>query len=128
MADGYARNYLLPRGLAVAATPKAIEEAQLMQKQMKEQVNAQNSQWNALKEVLPTTTLIIKAKANEDGTLFGALSSAVIVGTLHKEKQIELKPTWVHLAAPIKQAGVHAIEVRLPNGTNTTFAVEVKAK
>lgn len=128
VADGYARNYLLPRGLAVAATPKTIEEAQRMQKQMKEQVNAQGSQWTALIGVLPATTLTINAKANEDGTLFGALSAAVIVGTLHKEKKIELKPAWLHIAAPIKQVGMHAIEVRLPNGASATFMLEVQAK
>lgn len=128
VADGYARNYLLPRGLAVSATLKAIEEALRIQKETKEHVSAQDNQWNALKAVLTTTTLIINAKANADGTLFGALSAAVIVGTLYKEKQIELKPVWLHLAAPIKQVGVHAIEVRLPNGTQTTFTLDVKAK
>lgn len=128
VSDGYARNYLFPRGLAVSATKKAIEAVQAEQEKIAANAQSQQAQWQKLKQELESTPIGIKAKANKDGTLFGALSAAVIVGTLQKEKKVEMQPSWVQLEHPIKTTGTHLVPVHFPSGLQATFTLHVKSK
>lgn len=124
VADGYARNYLLPRGLAVEATPgnmKALKEAQRREHEKEQEADAQA---HALKQRLEQLDLKIKAKAGEKGRLFGAITSKHISDEL-KEQNITVDRKKVQLDEPIRALGVTKVEIKLRPGITAVMNVHV---
>lgn len=127
VSDGYARNFLFPQGLAERATPDAIQHAEKVQEKREKEMEAKGAEWEQVIKNLSQMSLQISAKANEDGTLFGAVSDSAILEALQKQGvQGELE--WIVFEEPIKHIGTHTIEIRFPNEQKASCTVEVVAQ
>lgn len=113
VSDGYARNYLLPRGLAVEATTGNVQD--LAHKQKQENIRKQNEKQAALdlSKKLAELSLVVKVKAGEKGRLFGSVTNKEIADVLEKEHKIKLDKRKIELKEPIKTIGEHIINVKL---------------
>ena len=124
---GYARNYLLPRNLAVEATAgnvKGIEQerAALLKKEAKERATAeaQSQQMGAL-------VLEFKRKAGEQGALYGSVTSMDIAEALH-EKGYEIDRHRIHLREPLKRLGEYTVPIRLHREVTIDMQVKVSSE
>ncbi|MFH1426589.1 MAG: 50S ribosomal protein L9 [Candidatus Kerfeldbacteria bacterium] len=124
VAEGHARNYLLPKKLAVIATDAAIKEAERTQAEKKTKEQATQSELTEAAEKINGQTLSLKAQANEDGTLFGAVQESAIIDLL-KEQGHVVEANWLSIAEPVKKTGKHEITVTFPNGASATFTLSV---
>lgn len=125
--DGYARNYLLPRGLVLLANKKNIKgfehQKQVVQSQKARVVN----QAQALAEKLSQVSLIISARVGEEGKLFGSVTNIDIEKAL-KAKGIEIERRKIHLSEPIKMVGDYQVPVRFTSEVQANVQVSVVAE
>jgi large subunit ribosomal protein L9 len=121
---GYARNYLLPRNLAVEATANNVrqiegERAALAKREAKDRTQAE-----AQAEQLRTLTLSFERKVGEAGVLYGSVTSMDIAHAL-KEKGYEIDRRKVHLREPIKRFGNYAVPLRLHRDVTVELPISV---
>jgi large subunit ribosomal protein L9 len=128
VADGYARNYLIPRRLAAAATASARQQAA-------EKVAAQVRQGRVEQEraaeqaaKMENIQLVFAAKAGEAGRLYGSITKADIAEKLAEETGMEVDRRKIVLDEPIKELGTSTVEVQLHSAVSTTVTVIVKAQ
>jgi large subunit ribosomal protein L9 len=112
VADGYARNYLIPRGIAEEATSANLKSWQTKKKKLEAAEAVEHKSTAELAGKLAGVELSVTEKAGDEGQLFGSVGSARIVSAL-KEAGYDVDETAVILAAPIKQSGEHEIELKL---------------
>lgn len=113
VSDGYARNFLLPRNLAVEATPSNMKvlEQQNRVKQQKQQQELEEAK--KLAEKIEKITVEIKAKSGEGGRLFGSVTSKDITEIAKKKHGVEIDRRKLVLPEPIRELGVRNLEVRV---------------
>lgn len=126
VADGYARNYLLPRKLAYPATPgnlKVIEfeRQSLIRREAKQQDDAQK-----LKEMLDNVTLQFRRKVGEQNALYGSVTNADVAEELEK-KGFQIEKRKIHMDDHIKELGQFDIPIRLFKDVTATIKVTVEA-
>lgn len=125
VSDGYARNYLFPRGFAQEVTEKmlqSIKDQEIMQKKKEEKLL---NKFKKDKELLEKDTFIIKTKVGEKGKLFGAITSKDIVEEIQKKYKISLDKKQVLLEEPIKNIGKYDVEIRLYSQVMAKIKLEV---
>ena len=113
VADGYARNYLMPRGLAVMATPGAIKQADLQRESESRRKAHELSEAQALAQLLDGKSVTFQARAGEGDRLYGSITSANIAEALEEEVGQEVDKRKVDLEEPLKELGDHAVTIRL---------------
>jgi large subunit ribosomal protein L9 len=126
VADGYARNYLIPRGLAMLATPGAVRSTEVQKAiagQREERVRTDST---ALAERLSEITLTFKVKASERGRLYGSVTTADIAAEIEKQTGQPVDKRKVLLDEPIHLLGTHRVPVRLLSGVIPEVTVEVE--
>lgn len=123
--DGYARNFLLPRGLAVEANPKNIRELEHEKRQIQELVKKAKTGAEALASKLTAQSIVIRAKAGEEDKLFGAVTAMDIAEALKKEG-VELDRKRIVLDEPIKRLGSYKVSVKLHPEVTAQVAVNVE--
>lgn len=113
VSDGYARNYLIPRGIATAATADNLNTLKLQEKANKARMEAEKAlaQENAKK--LAAVQVMIKAKAGNGGKLFGAVTSQEISDALKAQHGIEIEKNKIVQADPIKTYGTFTVKAKL---------------
>jgi len=128
VSDGYARNFLLPKKLAIPADSKAINEVKNKEssKQHKLEMDRQNAQ-NIAKKLESIVVRFVYA-AGPDKRLYGSVTSKEIAEALKKEHGIEIDKRKITLAEPIKSFGTFMAEVRLFTDVNGKITVEVCGK
>jgi len=125
---GYARNYLLPRGLAVVATRDNIQRIEHEKKAAIAQVGKEKQQSEGIAAALAEVQLRFEKKAGEEGKLFGSVTAAEVAEAL-KSKGYDLDRRKIEMpAGPIKTVGTHELVARLPGGVHAKLQVEVVAK
>lgn len=125
VADGYGRNYLISRGLAVVATPGVVRRAEVqkaIEEQREERVRTDST---ALAERLSEVTLTFKVKAGEHGRLYGSVTSADIAAEITKATGNPIDKRKVLLDEPIHILGTHKVALRLVPGVTSEVTVEV---
>lgn len=127
VSDGYARNLLLPKKLAMEATASNLNLLKRKKQEIEAQREVDLSRAQALKEQIEKTTITLKSKAGEGGRLFGAITSKDIADVLEKEHKIVIDKKKVVLDSPIKQVGLAEVEVKLFPGVNAVCKVNVEA-
>jgi large subunit ribosomal protein L9 len=126
VAEGFARNYLIPRGLALPATADVVQN---WEEKKKGQVRRQAKEREglvALGQRLDALELKLKAKAGSGQKLYGSITSADIAAEL-SGVGIDLDRRQIELAAPIKELGQHVVVVRLAPGISAQLRVNVEA-
>jgi large subunit ribosomal protein L9 len=127
VADGYGRNFLLPRSLAVRATPAALREWEKC-KDKRAQVRATVvTVAQALAEKLSSVKLSFTMPANPEGKLFGSVGKTDILKSL-KASGFDVARSAVRLEAPLKTVGEHALELRLEPEVCAKITVAVVAR
>ncbi len=122
--DGYARNYLLPRGLVLAANKKNLKTFEHQKKVVNEQKQKILRQAQSVADQLATVSLVISMKVGEEGKLFGSVTSMQIEKAL-KAKGMAVDRRKIHLNEPIKVAGDHEVPVRLSADLTVSLKVSV---
>ncbi|MDQ6766320.1 MAG: 50S ribosomal protein L9 [Candidatus Eremiobacteraeota bacterium] len=125
VSDGYARNYLLPRGLAHEATSGNLSEAAQRKAAKSKRDEKMLAESQALATRLTSNPTVIAAKAGERGRIFGAVTNAQIAEALKAALGIEIDRHKIELAEPIKTAGDHPATVKLPLGVTARITVRV---
>ena len=113
ISDGYARNFLLPRKLAVPATAENINTMKLQEKARQAQMAAEKAEAQALAEKLQGIQVKLAAKAGEGGRLFGAVTSKEIAEALSAQFGLNIAKTTLVLDEPIKACGGYQIKAKL---------------
>ncbi|MCL4395350.1 MAG: 50S ribosomal protein L9 [Chloroflexi bacterium] len=126
VADGYARNFLLPRKLAVAASDGAVKQSAAIKQAVLRREAKTRGEAQELAQILEKVTLTFRAKAGEGERLFGSITSGDIVEALAREKGITVDKRKIELASPLKELGVHQVAIKLHPEVSTTVAVVVE--
>lgn len=112
VAAGYGRNYLIPQGFAIPATPGAMQQATRITKKATERRAALNEELGDIAEVLNGKKLTFEVKAGETGRLYGSVSDDDIIEAIQANYEIELEKRQVE-TEPIRQLGVYKVPVHL---------------
>ena len=110
--DGYARNFLIPRGLAYEATDGAVRALTEEKKQAEHRSNKELKSSEKLAQELEKVSITIQMKVGEDEKLFGSVTSQMVADSL-KEKGIEIDKRSIDLDEPIKALGIYNVNVKL---------------
>jgi large subunit ribosomal protein L9 len=113
VADGHALNYLIPRKLAELATDKKIKEIERKKHQMEEEHEIQHDLLLKNLKALDGASVEMSAKANEKGHLFKGIHREEIADELRRQDHIDLKPEYIQLEHPIKEAGEFDITAKV---------------
>jgi len=113
VSDGYARNFLLAKKLAVPATPENVNTMKQQEKARKAQEAAEKAEAEALAKKLETITVKVAAKAGEGGRLFGAVTSKEISEALNTQFSLNIAKAKLVLDEPIKACGTYKIKAKL---------------
>ncbi|NMA67447.1 MAG: 50S ribosomal protein L9 [Clostridiaceae bacterium] len=124
--DGYARNFLIPKGIAVEATTSAINEAKTKQKALEYRKDMELAEAKALAEKISALTVVVTSKAGANGKLFGSITSKDIVEKLKEQHKVSIDKKMLILPEPIKTLGVTEVEFRLYAGVTGKFKVKVE--
>jgi large subunit ribosomal protein L9 len=125
VADGYARNYLLPKGWAMKASPGAEAQAEKMRRSRSIKDAADRSAAEDIATRLVPTTITITARVGTEGRLFGSVGTAEVVEAIAKQTGIELDRRQVRLNEPIKESGTHLVPVKLHTDVEFPVTLEV---
>ena len=126
VADGHARNYLLPRGLALVATDGAVQQATSMRRARDLREASDRASAHTVAETLMARSFTVKAKAGNEGRLFGSVTTADIVAALAAQSGVILDRKKV-VAQPIRTTGAHTAIVRLHADVECTVKLSVVA-
>ena len=126
VADGYARNFLIPRGLATMASPGAIKKAELEREAASRRQAKELSEAQALAQALDGLTVSFRARAGEQDRLYGSITKADIAEELEKQVHQEVDRRKIELDEPIKELGTHAVTIHLGPDAEATISVVVE--
>ncbi len=125
VSDGYARNMLLPKGLAKEATEGNIRNLEKQKALAAEKHEEQKAAAQKQAEKLEKITLEIKSKGGDSGKLFGSITSKDIAEALQKQENIKVDKKKIELEAPIKQTGDTQVTVKLFSEVTATLKIRV---
>ncbi len=128
VADGYARNYLIPKGLAVPATPGQIKAAREFAKRQQAREDRDRERSLQIAEQLKATSLDFKAKAGETGRLYGSITSADVAASISEVIGLDFDKRNVLMDRPIRELGEHVVDVKLKGGVQGVVRVVVDAE
>lgn len=123
--DGYARNYLVPRGYALPATPGALKNLERLQKNYERKKLLEEENFRQLAEALQGVEVRIPAKVGREGHLYGAITPRHIAAGITKETGLKVDPRWIELERPIRVAGSYSISLHLKKDLRPTISVEI---
>ena len=126
VADGHARNYLLPRGLALVASAGAIQQSNSMRRARDLREANDRAAAHTVAEALTARSFTVKAKAGNEGRLFGSVTTADIVSALTAQAGVTLDRKKI-VAQPIRTTGSHTALVRLHADVECTIKLSVVA-
>ena len=128
VSDGYARNFLFPRGLAEEATAGKVADLNTRQQSRKAREDKEKQAAEERKKALRDKVIRVTASAGESGKLFGSVTTAQIAEALEAQHMVKVDKRDIKLAEPVKQPGSHTVSVRLHSGVKAdmTLVVEVQ--
>lgn len=127
VADGYARNYLVPKGLAMFASKGALKQAEDMQRARAERVRKEKEAAAARVASLGASPVYISARAGEGGRLFGSVTKSDVARAIEEQLNEQIDRHLIRLDDPIRRLGRHEVEVHLHDEVNALVTVEVIA-
>lgn len=125
---GYARNYLLPQGLAVIADKGALRHQERLREERQKKAIADKEESEQIAARLEGITLTTIVKVDHEGHMYGSVTAHEIVHILREQQQMELERKDIQLKHPIKSTGVHAIPVKLKEGIVSSFNLKVMSE
>ena len=126
VSDGYARNKLIPGGLAVEATPANKKAIERKKAKAKEKYEADKAAALDLANQLADKIVVVKTKVGENGRLFGAITSKEIASAITEQTGIEVDKRKIVLDKPIKETGVETLEIKLFQDIKAKVVVKIE--
>ena len=125
VSDGYARNFMLPKKLAIEATPDAINTMKMNDKATQERIAREKAEALEVSKKLRAMTLVVKAKGGGAGRLFGAVTNAEIASALEKQG-VKLDKRKIVLNETIKSVGTYTATCKLGYEINAPLTVKIE--
>ncbi len=122
VADGYGRNYLIPQGLAVLATPSALKQVEHIRAQADAKRAILNQEMSSVAKVIAGLTLSFPVKAGETGKLYGSVTTQMIAEAIKEKTGVTIDRRAID-TDPIRDLGVHTVTVRLTMDLTPTIKV-----
>ena len=126
VADGYARNYLIPRGLAVLASERALKQAEGLRAAKVRRQAKELSQAQALAQLLDGQSVTFQARAGEGDRLYGSITNVNIAEALEEKLDQEIDRRKIILEEPLKELGTHAVTIRLAAEAEAKVTVTIE--
>ena len=126
VSDGYARNFMLPRKLAIEATPDAINTMKMNDKATAERIAREKAEALEISKKLRAMTLVVKAKGGGAGRLFGSVTNQEIAAALEKNGGIKLDKRKIVIADPIKSVGTYTVTCKLGYEISAPLTVKIE--
>ena len=123
--DGYANNFLVPRGLAMKATRGAVADAEAMRRSRVKREAHSLGEAQELAALLEKKTVTIRAKAGEDGTLYGSVGNSGVATAIKDQLGITIDRRRIPMDKPFKHIGAYEVPVRVHSQLVATVKVEV---
>ena len=127
VADGYARNYLMPRGLAVKATKGGVRHVDSLKRAHSSKVNAAKADAEQVAQRLMASPITVPAHAGEEGRLFGSVTPSDVAEAIEAQTGVRVDRHDVTMDEPIRSVGVHEVKVHLFAEVDPVISVEVTA-
>ena len=127
-SDGYARNYLLPKNLAIEATNENLDELKNRQTKIKEQKDLEIEEAQKIADKIKVITLEILVKAGENGKIFGGVTPKEIAEELEKKHKIIIDKKKINLKETIKTLGQMEVEIKITEGVLAKLVVDIKGE
>ena len=127
VADGFARNFLIPKGRAIKATPGVQAQAEAMRRSRDLKDAKDRESAEVVARTLVPKTIRIPARAGTEGKLFGSVTAADVIAAVAEQAGVELDRRKLHLEEPIKTLGTHHVPVKLHPDVQFPVTVEVVA-
>ncbi len=128
VAPGYARNYLVPRGLAIFATKGVEKQAASMRRSREVKDTRERESAQALAARLASVPVQVPARAGEGGKLFGSVTNADVAAAIQATTGVEIDRRKINLAEPLKVVGPAEVEVTLHGSVRVAVMIEVVAE
>lgn len=126
VADGYARNYLIPRKLAIPATGGALKNVEQKKAAEQKKVAAEEASARALADRLTNAPVVVTAKVGDQGRLYGSITSGDIADQLSAQLRQPIDKRKIELDEPIRQLGTFEVTIRLHRAVTATVKVDVQ--
>ena len=127
-SDGHARNYLLPKKLAIQADKQNMNELSAKKQSESHKKELEKKEAIRVKEKLEKETLTLKVKAGETGKTFGTITSKEIADEIEKDFKEKVDKKKIVIKEPIKQIGTHIVELKLFEGVICKLKINVKGE
>lgn len=121
---GYVRNFLLPRGLAVVASPNTLRKQEALRAEREKQAIIDREEAETIAKQLEGVVLEIKVKVDPEGHMYGSVTPADIV-RLFEEKGFAIERKYIQLNRPIKETGAHKISLKLKEGIPVVCVLQI---
>lgn len=125
-SDGYARNFLFPKKLAVEATKASINDMKLKKQSEKRRQQELLEESKELAEKIKGTSITIKVKAGDGGRIFGSVSTKEITKAAKEQLDLDIDKKKMQIKEPIKSLGTHIIPIKLNAKVKTELKVKVQ--
>ena len=126
-AEGYARNYLFPRKLAIEANKANMNELELKRKAESNRAQKERDAADKLGSLIREATVVVKVKAGEKGKLFGSVTNREIAQALYEQTDISIDKKKITLSEPIKTTGNFTVDVKLHSNVTEKLTIIVSA-
>ena len=126
VSDGYARNFMLPKKLAIEATPDAINTMRMNDKATQERIAREKAEAMAISKQLREMTVTVTAKGGGNGRLFGSVTNQEIADALAKKANIKLDKRKIVLGENIKNIGTYTVTCKLGYEINAPLTVKIE--
>jgi len=129
VADGYARNYLIPYGLAIKAHKGAVKQADALKRAHEGRLSKRKGEYEAVaSKLISAGPVQIAARAGDEGKLFGSVTAAEIAAAVAEQAGVEVDKRDVNLGEPIRSIGTHEVRVKLFHEVEPVLTIEVVAQ
>ncbi len=125
VSDGYARNFMLPKKMAIEATPDAVNTMKMNDKATQERIAREKAEALETSKKLRAMTLVVKAKGGGAGRLFGAVTNAEIASALEKQG-VKLDKRKIVMGETIKNVGTYTVTCKLGYEINAPLTVKIE--
>ena len=127
VANGYAQNFLMPKGLAMRATEGAATQAEAMQRSQELRGVKEREGAEEIGQQLQAQTIAIQARVGQDEQLYGSVTTSEIAEAVHAQTGIVLDRRDMSLEEPIRTVGAHQVDMRLHSDVRIQITIEVSA-
>ena len=126
VSDGYARNFMLPKKMAIEATADAINTMKMNDKATQERIAREKAEALAISKQLRELTVTVTAKGGGNGRLFGSVTNAEVAEALSKQAGIKLDKRKIVISDPIKNVGTYTVNCKLGYEISAPLTVKIE--